>query len=103
MGIAAYLVWRKGMSNAHARRAMILFGFQLALNVLWSILFFGLHDPFLALVEIYVLWLAIFATLIAFWRISRPAGWLMVPYLAWVSFAIYLNYSIWALNHLAAY
>ena len=76
----------------------MLFGGQLVLNVLWSILFFGLQAPGIALVEILTLWVAIFATLFSFWRISKVAGWLFVPYLAWVSFATILNFEIWRLN-----
>ena len=68
------------------------------LNVLWSILFFGLQAPGIALVEILTLWVAIFATLLSFWRISKIAGWLFVPYLVWVSFATILNLEIWRLN-----
>jgi len=68
------------------------------LNVLWSILFFGLQAPGIALVEILTLWVAIFATLFSIWRISKVAGWLFVPYLAWVSFATILTFEIWRLN-----
>ncbi len=68
------------------------------LNVLWSILFFGLQAPGIALVEILTLWAAIFATLLSFWRTSKIAGWLFLPYLAWVSFATILNFEIWRLN-----
>jgi len=77
---------------------LALFGGQLVLNVLWSILFFGLQAPGTALVEILILWAGIFATLLSFWRISTIAGWLFVPYLAWVSFAAMLNFEIWRLN-----
>ena len=98
MGIAAFLVWRKGLATAGVRSALSLFGVQLALNGLWSFLFFGLHSPGWALAEIVVLWLAIVATLVAFWRLTTAAGWLLAPYLAWVSFAAVLNGSIWALN-----
>ncbi|MEK7083976.1 MAG: TspO/MBR family protein, partial [Patescibacteria group bacterium] len=69
------------------------------LNTLWSIIFFGLHSPGGALIEIVFLWLAILATIIAFYKISRPAAWLLVPYIFWVSFASYLNYSIWRFNN----
>ena len=77
---------------------MILFFIQLVLNTLWSIIFFGLHSPGGALVEIVFLWFSILATIIAFAKISKPAAWLLVPYLAWVSFVSYLNYAIWVLN-----
>jgi tryptophan-rich sensory protein len=81
-----------------ARGALTLFAIQLALNLLWSALFFGLKAPGAALAEIVVLWLAIAATLVAFWRIDRIAGLLFVPYLAWVSFAVALTAAIWRLN-----
>jgi translocator protein len=91
MALAAWLVWlRKG--------SLVLFYVQLALNFAWSLLFFGLHSPAMALVDIVVLWVAILLTLLAFWKVDRRAGWLLVPYLAWVSFAGVLNASIWWLN-----
>ena len=93
MGIAAYLVWRVRALKAHA-----VFFVQLALNALWSVLFFGLRSPGLALIEIALLWLAILVTIVSFNRVSRTAAFLLVPYLLWVSFATYLNYSIWILN-----
>ena len=103
MGIAAFLVWSSyAKASADKKKgikvALILFGIQLGLNTLWSIIFFGLHSPGGALVEIVFLWLAILATIIAFYKISKPAAWLLVPYILWVSFAMYLNYSIWVLN-----
>jgi tryptophan-rich sensory protein len=97
MGVAAWLVWRRA-GFAAAALPLALFGVQLALNALWSILFFGLQRPGLALVEIAALWAAILATTIAFFRRSAPAGFLMLPYLAWVAFAAALNASIWHLN-----
>lgn len=97
MGIAAYLVWRK-IDAPGAKLALTLYVVQLALNALWSILFFGLHSPGGALVEIVFLWLAIVATIVAFARVSRLAAWLLAPYILWVSFAAYLNYAIWMLN-----
>ena len=100
MGISLFLIWKSDPSVApkERRRGGILFFIQLALNTLWSIIFFGLHSPGGALVEIIFLWLAILATIIAFAKISKPAAWLLVPYILWVSFAGYLNYSIWVLN-----
>lgn len=98
MGVAAALVWAKGIKNKAVVLALKFFVFQLALNALWSILFFGLHAPSLALLDIVVLWLAIILTTWRFWKICRPAGRLMLPYLLWVSFAIYLNYSVVVLN-----
>ena len=77
---------------------MALFGVQLALNLAWSCLFFGLQNPGLAFVEVILLWAAIAATMVTFWRRSTVAGLLFVPYLAWVSFASVLNFAIWRLN-----
>jgi translocator protein len=97
MAIAAWLVWRqKGLIGA--REPIALFGVQLVLNVFWSCLFFGLHSPGLAFVEVLLLWAAIAATMAVFWRRSVAAGLLFVPYLAWVSFASLLNFTIWRLN-----
>lgn len=98
MGIAVYLVWRRFLQRDMKKIALWIFGGQLVLNILWSVLFFGLRSPGWAFVEIVVLWLAILASIIAFSKLSRLAAWLLVPYLAWVSFATYLNYSIWMLN-----
>jgi len=98
MGIAAYLIWRKGLNRKNVKIALGIFIGQLVLNTLWSIIFFGWHSPGGAFAEIIFLWLAILATIIVFARISKPAAWLLVPYLLWVSFAAYLNYVIWALN-----
>ncbi len=98
MGISVYLIWRKGVHDRYVRIALLIFIVQLLLNVLWSFLFFGLHNPSSAFVEIIILWLAILATLIAFIKISKPAGILLLPYLLWVSFAVVLNFSLWKLN-----
>ncbi len=97
MGYALYLVW---IDESGKRRtlAYLVFGIQMILNILWSIIFFGLHSPGGALFEMIFLWLAILATIIAFAKISRLAAWLLAPYILWVSFAGYLNYSIWILN-----
>ena len=103
MGVSAWLVWR-GMgsrlrgNDRKIKIALILFSIQLVSNTLWSIIFFGLHSPAGAFIEIVFLWLAILATIIVFAKISRPAAWLLVPYILWVSFAAYLNFSIWMMN-----
>jgi tryptophan-rich sensory protein len=97
MAIAAWLVWRRG-GFAAQRVALGWFLIQLLLNALWSPLFFGLHNPALAFGEIILLWLAILATLIAFWRAHRRAGLLLLPYLAWVTFAAVLNFTLWQIN-----
>ncbi len=93
MGAAAFLVWRR-----QGTAALKVFWLQLALNALWTPLFFGLHNPLAGLVCIVLMWLAIVWTVYGFWRVSHPAAWLLVPYLAWVSFATALNYAIWTLN-----
>ena len=98
MGIAAFLVWQMGMRDARVRSALRMFALQLALNVLWSIIFFGMRSVSGALVDIALLWLAIVAMIVYVARVSRPAAWLLAPYILWVSFAAYLNASIWVLN-----
>jgi benzodiazapine receptor len=98
MGISAYLIWRKGLQEKNVKLALLIFIVQLGLNVLWSILFFGLHSPFSAFIEIIILWLVILATFFYFIKISKPAGILLLPYLIWVAFAAILNYSLWKLN-----
>ena len=97
MGIAAWLVWRAA-DFRKVQRPITLFLVQLALNALWSWLFFGWHQGAWAFADILLLWALIVATLIAFWRLSRLAGALLLPYLLWVSFASALNYSVWQLN-----
>ena len=97
MAIAAWMVWKKDGFQA-VSLAMTLFAIQLVLNIAWSWIFFGMHQPGWAFVEIVILGLAIAATTVAFFRCSRLAGWLMVPYGAWVSFAGVLNFTIWQLN-----
>ncbi len=97
MGYALYLVWTDE-SGKSRRLAYSAFGIQMILNTLWSVIFFGLHYPGGALLEMIFLWLGILGTIITFAKISRPAAWLLVPYILWVSFAGYLNYSIWILN-----
>jgi len=98
MGISLYLVWGKGLEKKNVRMTVAIFGIQLVLNVLWSALFFGLHSPFYAFIEIVALWLAIAATIFAFNKISRNAALLLLPYIIWVSIAAFLNLSIWLLN-----
>lgn len=97
MAIAAWLVWRTA-DRGPIRAPMILYGIQLVFNALWSFIFFGLHSPALAFVEVVLLAMAILATLVAFRRASRVAGMLMVPYLAWVGFAVVLHFVIWRSN-----
>ena len=97
MGIAAWLVWRKG-GFAQARSALVLFFIQLTLNTSWSWLFFHWHFGLVSCVNIVLLWLMIVATIIAFWRKEPLSGLLLLPYLAWVTFAAVLNITLWILN-----
>jgi translocator protein len=97
MAVSAWLVWRE-RGWARARGALTLFVVQLAVNALWSWLFFGWHRGALAFADIVLMLVLIVATLVAFARIHRLAAWLLVPYLAWVSFAAALNYSVWQRN-----
>ncbi len=99
MGVAAGLVWNRIDHEKEAvKNALICFAVQLGLNALWSYLFFGLKNPLLAGVEIIVLWLMIYETYTKFAKINSIAGYLLLPYLLWVSFAMVLNGSIWWLN-----
>lgn len=99
MGLALFLVWRKWRAGASAARAgLFAFAVQMVFNVLWSYFFFGLANPLLALGDIVLLWLAILATIYTFAKVSKPAAWLLAPYILWVSFAAYLNYTIVMLN-----
>jgi benzodiazapine receptor len=98
MGISLYLVWRTGLNDKNVKIGVAVFLFQLILNVLWSLLFFGHQSPFAAFIEIIFLWIAILASIILFFRISWVAGTLLIPYILWVSFASVLNFSIWRLN-----
>lgn len=96
MGIALYLVWTK---EAIRKKAIGWFIIQLVLNVFWSIIFFGLKSPGWAFIEIIVLWLGILITMLKFFKISKPAGWLFLPYILWVSFALVLNFTVFILNY----
>jgi benzodiazapine receptor len=98
MGIAAFLIWRKGLDDKVVRIALACFIVQLFLNAIWTPLFFGLHSPLLGLIDIVLLLNAVIVTIYAFSKISRPAAILLVPYLAWVFFATLLNASLYILN-----
>lgn len=99
MGVAAGLVWHRLETQKEAvKKGLLFFAIQLALNALWSYLFFGLHNPLLALIEIVLLWLMIYETFIQFNKVNKVSGYLLVPYLLWVTFAFVLNASIWWLN-----
>lgn len=98
MGIAAWRVYRLGGEKPGVRAALVLFAVQLALNAAWSPVFFGAHGIEIAAVILVALWVAVLATTIAFLRLDRPAGWMLVPYVAWVTFAAVLNIAIVTLN-----
>lgn len=98
MGVAVFLVWRRGWSGADVKLAVGVYVLQLALNALWTPVFFGLHSIVGGLAVIVVLWVTILATILRFWRVSRIAAALLAPYLLWVSYATHLNFSIWRLN-----
>ena len=98
MGISLFIIWRRGLTEKKIGVALGIFGAQLIFNILWSALFFGLRSPLAGLIDIAVLWIAIALTIWYFFKISKIAGALLVPYLLWVSFAVVLNFSIWRLN-----
>lgn len=99
MGVAAGLVWNRiDFEPEIVKKGLRFFAIQFVLNMLWSYLFFGLKNPLIALVEIVLLWLMIYETWFIFKKTDKIAGWLMVPYLLWVSYATVLNASIWWLN-----
>jgi len=98
MAIALFLVWRKGLSRPDVRLALLVFALQLLLNVAWSFFFFYLRAPLAGLVDIVLLICAILWTIERFKRVEPLAGWLLVPYLAWVGYATYLNAGLWLLN-----
>ena len=98
MGVAAFLVWRKGLEDKVVRIALACYIVQLTLNAIWTPLFFGLQSPLLGLIDIVLLINAIIVTIFAFFQISRPAAILLIPYLAWICFATVLNASLYFLN-----
>jgi tryptophan-rich sensory protein len=98
MGISLYLIWKKGTKTQKVREALMLFVMQLFLNAIWSPIFFGAKNLFLSLVIIIFMWLFILRTILSFSKINKTASYLLYPYLAWVSFASLLNFSVWMLN-----
>ncbi len=98
MGIAAFLVWRKGRVQSDVRIALTIFVIHLAFNILWPVLFFGLRSLSAGLIGILMLWVSIIVTMIWFFRISWVSSLLLMPYFLWVSFAVVLNAAIWELN-----
>ncbi|TXH71751.1 MAG: tryptophan-rich sensory protein [Thiothrix sp.] len=98
MGLAAWLVWRNQGWFGTARVALSLYLSQLVVNALWSWAFFAWHQGGLALLVIAILWCLVLLTLISFWRLNKLAGAFLVPYLAWISFAAFLNFTVWQMN-----
>jgi benzodiazapine receptor len=98
MGISAFLIWRKGIKDFQVKEGLIIFIIQLLLNILWSYAFFGLKSPLYGLIVIVPLWTAVLLTIINFYRISRTASFLLIPYIVWISYATVLNFSIYILN-----
>jgi tryptophan-rich sensory protein len=98
MGVAAFLVWRKGLNERGVKTALVIFLVQLILNALWSVVFFGLKSPMAGVILIVLLWIAILITIIRFFKLSHIAGGLLIPYIVWVSIAANLNVGIWMLN-----
>jgi len=98
MGIAAFVIWRRGLSQKGVKSALAIFLVQLVLNALWSVVFFGLKSPLAGVIAIVVLWVAVLFVILKFFKLSTPAGVLLLPYILWVTFAAVLNISIWILN-----
>ncbi len=98
MGIASYLVLQSGESHQTINKALRVYGLQLAVNFFWSIIFFNLSSYLFAFIWLVLLWVLILVTLVRFYRISVTAGYLLIPYLVWVTFAGYLNFAIYLLN-----
>lgn len=98
MALAALRVWRSAAPDGRRLKAILLFALQLVLNLEWSLVFFGLRQPTLALIDLGCLFLGVVATAVCFWRIDRPASLMMAPYAAWVAFAGLLNFEICRLN-----
>lgn len=98
MGISAYLVWERGLGARGVKKALGVFGLQLVLNALWSIAFFGMRSPIAGFAVIVALWATILFTILEFRKVDKMAWWLLAPYILWVSFAAFLNFSIVMLN-----
>lgn len=98
MGISLYLLWREDTKAPKVQIALFFFIIQLILNISWSMIFFGLKLPLLAFIEILLLWMAILLTILKAVKVSKTAGYLLLPYILWVSFAAVLNFLLWQLN-----
>jgi translocator protein len=99
MGVALFLVWDKKTEDKSKKQGIRIFIYQLIFNALWSLVFFSFHQIFLAFVVIVVLWFYIYRTIKLFAKVSKPASYLLYPYILWVSFASILNYAIFILNY----
>ncbi|MFC1669961.1 TspO/MBR family protein [Spirochaetota bacterium] len=98
MGIALYLIWKSPKDTKNRTTALTFFLINLVLNTMWSLLFFGLQNPFLAFIEIIIIWITLALSIFYFYRISKTAAYLLIPYIAWSSFAAVLNFYLWRLN-----
>jgi tryptophan-rich sensory protein len=98
MGISLYLIWSKGLQKKEVKIGIALFAIQLFLNAIWSPVFFGMHALQLSFYIILAMWFFIFLTIVKFYSISKPAAYLLIPYIGWVSIATVLNYFVWILN-----
>jgi translocator protein len=98
MGISLFLIWREGFERSEVKSAIYIFVAQLIVNVLWSGAFFGLRSPLAGMIVIIILWGFILLTVMKFWPISGASALLLVPYILWVSFAAFLNFTFWRLN-----
>lgn len=98
MGVSLYLVWSKGTKDKKVKSALKVFAIQIILNAIWSPIFFGAKNLFLAFIVIIFMWIYILNTIQAFSKVNKIASYLLYPYLAWVSFASVLNFSVWILN-----
>lgn len=98
MGISLYWILNKDLKNKAVKTSVLVFAVQLVLNIFWSILFFGLQNPLYGLIEIVILWIAILATILEFYKIDKKAGLILLPYIIWVSIAMALNYYVFILN-----
>jgi len=98
MGIAIFLIWRKGLEAKGVKPAFIIFWVQLVINILWSVVFFGLKSPFGGFIVIVLLLIAVVITIVQFFKVSRLAGGLLIPYIVWLGIATSLNVGVWILN-----
>lgn len=98
MGVSLYLIWQENIKKKEVKESLQAFGIHLFFNATWSMMFFGLRNSLLGLINILILWILIVIVIYKFYKINKTSGLLLLPYLVWVSFATYLNYSVWVLN-----